>query len=272
MSCLRRADRSVDYFVSLLQDTTDHRNLEEQLVQAQKMEAIGTLAGGVAHDFNNILTVILGLGSVIQMSLEPDNHLRPHIDQILVSAERAADLTQSLLAFSRKQQILLSPHPVGDVVAGTAKLLKRLLPEDVLLKIEVTNREAVAMLDVAQIDQVLMNLATNARDAMPQGGLLTIGTEATELGEEFRKTHGFGNPGKYVRISVSDTGTGMDERTMKRIFDPFFTTKAVGKGTGLGLASVYGIIKQHGGYITVKSQLFKGSTFDAYLPLVDART
>lgn len=269
VSCLRREDGSARYFLTMLQDTTERKLLEEQLLQAKKMEAIGTLAGGVAHDFNNILTVILGLGNVIQMSLEPDDPLRPHIDQILVSADRAADLTQSLLAFSRKQEILLSPHPLNEIVSGTAKLLKRLLPEDVDLKVELAGEEAVVMLDVAQIDQMLMNLATNARDAMPQGGLLSIRTDVVELGEAFSRVHGFGRPGRYVRLSVSDTGIGMDKETMARIFDPFFTTKAVGKGTGLGLASVYGIIKQHGGYITVTSELSKGATFDAYLPVID---
>jgi PAS domain S-box-containing protein len=269
VSCVRGEDGAVRYFLTMLQDTTGRKLLEDQLLHAMKMEAIGTLAGGVAHDFNNILTVILGLGNVIQMSLEPDDPLRPHIDQILVSADRAADLTQSLLAFSRKQDILLSPHPVADIVESTAKLLKRLLPEDVELKVEVIDRDAVAMLDVAQIDQMLMNLATNARDAMPRGGSLTIRTGITRLTPAFERTHGFGKPGKYVKISVSDTGVGMDERTMARIFDPFFTTKAVGKGTGLGLASVYGIIKQHGGYITVTSAPSQGATFDAYLPVVD---
>jgi len=253
----------------VIQDVTDKKRLESQLRQAQKMEAIGTLAGGVAHDFNNILTVIMGLGNLIQMSLDPDDRNRPYIDQIVLSSERAADLTQSLLAYSRKQRTVLESHHVGNVVSSTAKLLKRLLPEDITLKLDLADENAVALLDVSQIDQVLMNLATNARDAMPGGGSLTIRTEKATLDGTFRKAHGFGRPGAYVHLSVSDTGVGMDEATMARIFDPFFTTKEVGKGTGLGLASAFGIVKQHNGYITVASRLSEGTTFDIYLPLAD---
>ena len=259
-----------EYACGFARDISEKKSLEAQLRQAQKMEAIGTLAGGVAHDFNNILTVIMGLGNVIQMTVGPDDRIRPYIDQIVLSSERAADLTQSLLAFSRKQRITLEPHKVSTVVAGTAKLLKRLLTEDIKLKVRHTDDYAVAMLDVSQIDQVLMNLATNARDAMPSGGSLFIRTDVATLDETFRKIHGFGRPGSYAHLSVSDSGVGMDEKTMARIFDPFFTTKEVGKGTGLGLASVYGIVKQHGGYITVRSEVLKGTTFDIYLPLVDA--
>jgi PAS domain S-box-containing protein len=253
---------------TIVTDITERKRLEDQLCQARKMEAVGTLAGGVAHDFNNILTVIMGLASLIQMSIEKDDTLRQRIDQIVASSARAADLTQSLLAFSRTQWATLEPRKVNGVVKSTAKLLTRLLPEEIRLMMNLSDEDMTILLDVTQIGQVLMNLATNARDAMPQGGSLTLTTERARLDESFKKTHGFGRMGEYVRLSVSDTGTGMDEKTMERIFEPFFTTKEVGKGTGLGLASAYGIVKQHNGYITASSSPFKGTTFDIYLPLI----
>ena len=266
---VRDASGAIIHYVGVERDITQQLQLESQLRQAQKMEAIGTLAGGVAHDFNNILTVIMGLGNLLQMSLGPEDRNRPRVDQIVLSSEKAADLTRSLLAFSRKQRIALEPHHVRGVVESTAKLLKRLLPEDIELKLDLADDSAVALLDVSQIEQVLMNLSTNARDAMPHGGSLVIRMERATPDETFRKTRGFGRPGEYVHLSISDTGAGMDEKTMARIFDPFFTTKEVGKGTGLGLASAYGIVKQHNGYITVTSVLLKGTTFDIYLPLVE---
>jgi PAS domain S-box-containing protein len=267
---VRDSQGRVDFYEGVIQDIDDRKTLQEQLFQAQKMEAIGTLAGGVAHDFNNILTVIMGLSNVVQMTVSPDDAIKPLIDQIVLSSERAAELTQSLLAFSRKQRMSFEPHGIDVIVGSTAKLLKRLLTEDIGLEVDLTAGDSVALIDIPQIDQVLMNLATNARDAMPNGGTLIIRTDVIRLDDSFRRTHGFGRAGAYVRLSVSDSGMGMDARTMTRIFDPFFTTKAVGKGTGLGLASVYGIVKQHGGYITVKSTLHQGTTFDIYLPLVEA--
>ena len=259
-----------EFALAVLRDISEKKRLEDQLRQAQKMEAVGTLAGGVAHDFNNILTVIMGLGNLMQMEFGKDDINRAYIDQIVASSERAADLTQSLLAFSRKQRITLEPHNVSDVARSTAKLLTRLLPEDIVLSMNLADGDMYGLLDVNQMGQVLMNLATNARDAMPHGGSLTVTTERTKIDNNFIKTHGFGRTGDYVKLSVSDTGIGMDESTVKRIFEPFFTTKEVGKGTGLGLASAYGIVKQHNGYITVSSMPFKGTTFDIYLPLTKA--
>jgi len=259
----------VEDIMELKQAEEERAKLEDQLRQAQKMEAIGTLAGGVAHDFNNLLTVILGFANLIQMGTSDGDRVRPFADQIAVSANKAAELVRSLLAFSRKQHINLGPHKLNEVVKSTAKLLKRLLPEDIELKLDLSAEDPVAKLDITQIDQVLMNLATNGRDAMSGGGLFSIRTGTAELDRRFRKVHGFGSPGLYALLSVSDTGMGMDRYTMTRIFEPFFTTKGIGKGTGLGLASAYGIVKQHGGCITVRSERTKGTTFDIYLPLVD---
>ena len=267
---VKDADGNPIYYEGTAENVTERKNLEAQLRQAQKMEAIGTLAGGVAHDFNNLLTVIMGFSNLIQAQIGSDDRLRMYIDQVIASAEKAADLTQRLLAFSRKQRITLEAHNMNEIVKSTAKLLKRLLPEDIELRLDLTDADPIAYADVGQMDQVLMNLATNARDAMPRGGVLIIKTGVSTLGEEFYEAHGFGSPGRYASFSVSDSGLGMDKKTLERIFDPFFTTKEVGKGTGLGLASVYGTVKQHRGYITVSSELNQGTTFHIYLPLVDA--
>ena len=242
--------------------------LEAQLRQSQKMEAIGTLAGGVAHDFNNILMAIIGFASMIQMDLDKNDRKNAYVDQILASAERAANLTQSLLAFSRKQKIELKPVRINDIVEQTTKLLKRLLTEDIALKVKLDDRNPVILGDVTQIDQILMNLVTNARDAMPKGGSLRLETGIVNLDGDFMKLYNFGQPGEYALLAVSDAGVGMDDKTKEHIFEPFFTTKEVGKGTGLGLATVYGIVKQHEGYIAVDSTLSKGTTFRIYFPVV----
>jgi PAS domain S-box-containing protein len=262
---VKDADGHALYYEGIVEDITERKKLEDQLRQAQKMEAIGTLAGGVAHDFNNILTVISGFASLIQMNTKTDDPSRPFVDQVLASSEKAANLVQSLLAFGRKQRMQFQPHDLNDLVRTTGKLLRRLLPEDIELTLTLTDQKAVAVADVTQIDQVLMNLTTNARDAMPKGGSFTI--ETNIVSDASIETEEDVRPGQYVMLSASDTGVGMDETTARRIFDPFFTTKEVGKGTGLGLSSVYGIVKQHQGHITVTSSPNRGATFSVYLPL-----
>ncbi len=254
---------------SLRKREDEKQKLTEQLQHAQKMEAIGTLSGGVAHDFNNILTAIIGYGNLIQLKMDMDNPLRQYVDQILSSSSRAADLIRNLLAFSRKQMINPKPLNLNDNIKNVEKILMRLIGEDIELKVNLTNKDFIIMADSGQIDQVLMNLVTNARDAMPDGGALTITTEFVELGEEFINGYEHKKPGQYVLMSIADTGFGIDEKTREKIFDPFFTTKEVGKGTGLGLSIVYGIITQHDGYIDVFSKPGKGTEFKIYLPLID---
>jgi CheY-like chemotaxis protein len=200
------------------------------------------------------------------MNIREGDPLRSYVDRILLSSEKAATLTQSLLAFSRKQRIQLTLRNINDIVKSAAELLARLLPEDIELRLKLTGDRVIAMADATQIDQVLMNLTTNARDAMPKGGLLTI--ETSIVTDASIDIEGPVKPGSYGAVSVSDTGSGMDEQTRKRVFEPFFTTKEVGKGTGLGLSSVYGIVKQHEGYITVSSRPGEGTVFYTYLPLV----
>ena len=250
-------------------DVTREKHLEAQLLQSQKMEAIGTLAGGIAHDFNNILTAIIGYVSLLQMDMGNDPK-RQYADQILASSQKAAILTQSLLAFGRKQVMELRPRKINEIVKEAEKLLKRLLTEDIDFTVIQAKPDMTVEADVTQIDQVLMNLATNARDAMPGGGRLTIETKAVCLDNSFVESHGLGIPGEYALISVTDTGMGMDRETQEKIFEPFFTTKEVGKGTGLGLSIVYGIVKQHNGYLAVSSEPGKGTRFDVYLPIVKA--
>ena len=254
----------------MLNDVTELKHVEFQLQQAQKMEAVGHLAGGIAHDFNNLLSVIIGFGTLIEMDLEPDSPHRPYIGEILRAAERAARLTESLLAYSRKQIIQPVPLNLNDSIKHQKNLLKRLIGEDIRILPKLSKEPLVIMADPGQMDQVVMNIVTNARDAMPQGGTIIIGTMRTEIDDAFIASHGFGTPGAYALITISDTGTGMDEDTMRRIFNPFFTTKEVGKGTGLGLSVVYGIVKQNNGYIDVESEPGKGTTFLIYLPVAVA--
>jgi PAS domain S-box-containing protein len=249
-------------------DITERKKLEEQFRQSHKMEAVGLLAGGVAHDFNNILTAIIGYGNLVKMKLAANDPANNYIDQILSSSERAANLTHSLLAFSRKQIINPQPVNVNDIIVGIGKLLARLIGEDIEFKMDLEDHNLMVLADAGQLEQVLMNLATNARDAMSEGGALTIKTKQVELDQKFINSHGYGSLGNFAMITVSDTGAGMDGMTQARIFEPFFTTKEMGKGTGLGLSMVYGIVKQHDGYITVSSAAGIGTTFEIYFPLV----
>ncbi len=250
-----------------LRNVTERKALEAQLLQAQKMEAVGTLAGGVAHDFNNILMALMGYANLLQMKMDPGDPLRVYVDQIVSSTGKAANLTQSLLAFSRKQIIELKPCDVSLIVRDVTKLLRRLLPEDIELALELAEQMTI-MGDAAQIDQVLINLATNARDAMPRGGGLKIETGEAMIDSEFLRAKGYGKAGAYIRLSVSDNGIGMSPAVRDKIFEPFFTTKETGKGTGLGLSIVYGIVKQHNGYIDVDSEPGRGTTFHIYFPRV----
>jgi len=245
----------------------EKKQLEKQLIQAQKMEAVGQLAGGIAHDFNNVLTAIVGYGNLLLMKIESDDFLKQYAGQILAAAERGASLTKSLLAFSRRQD--MNPEAVGlnEIIRNLQKLLERLIGEDIELTTALSDREPVIMADSGQIEQIIMNLVTNARDAMPEGGRLSIRTETIEQLAASEPYPGLDKPGRFALLSISDTGTGMEQSVQEKIFEPFFTTKEVGKGTGLGLAMVYGIVQQHGGHITVSSSKGSGTTFSIYLPV-----
>ncbi len=256
--------------IEIVNNITDKKRLEEQLRHSQKMEAVGLLAGGISHDFNNILTAIIGYGNLLKMKTPADDPLQQYIEQILASSARAANLTQGLLAFSRKQVINPRPLDVNDATRRFERLLQRLIGEDVELSTDLAPGEMTVLADPSQLELVLMNLATNARDAMPRGGTLTVRTEIAVIGEDFRKEHGFGDSGSYACISIRDTGNGMDRTTRDHIFEPFFTTKEPGRGTGLGLAIVYGIMKQSNGYVVVDSEPGAGSCFRLYFPIIAA--
>jgi PAS domain S-box-containing protein len=254
-------------FELFAEDITDRRALEEQLRHAQKMEAVGRLAGGIAHDFNNLLMVISGYCEFLTERTANDAELRGLVQEIARAAERAAALTRQLLTFSRKQMVMPKVVDLNAVVAENAKMLTRVIGEDIDLAMIPRADLGLIRADPSQIEQVIMNLAVNARDAMPHGGRLTIETSNVVLDDAYARTHAPVQPGEFVMLAISDTGTGMDSETQARIFEPFFTTKGA-KGTGLGLSTVYGIVQQSDGYIWVYSELGKGTTFEIYLPRV----
>ena len=256
-------------YLVVAQDVGERQLLEDQLRQAQKMEAVGRLAGGVAHDFNNLLMVIKGHTELLLNVLPQGDASVRKVELIDRAADRAASLTRQLLAFSRMQVLQPRVINLNKIVEDMGKLIPRLLGEDVDLVVRTSPDLGAIRADASQMEQVIMNLAVNARDAMPGGGRLVIETSNTELDRSYANARPVVTPGPYILLAVSDTGTGMDQETQARIFEPFFTTKEQGKGTGLGLSTVYGVVKQSGGFIWVYSELGKGTSFKIYLPRVD---
>jgi PAS domain S-box-containing protein len=265
---LKLRDGTIVGVLSMARDITERKNMEKQLVHAQKMEAIGRLASGVAHDFNNLLTVIIGYSELMLKHINPDDPHYANIEEICKAGNRAAALTRQLLAFSRKQVLEPKVFDLNSCVDNMDKMLRRLIGEDIELIIKPAPNIGRVKADPGQIEQVIMNLVVNARDAMPSGGKITVETANVVLDQEYASTRADVTPGDYVMIAVSDTGTGMTEEVKAHIFEPFFTTKELGKGTGLGLSTSFGIVKQHGGHIAVYSELGEGTTFKVYLPQV----
>jgi len=259
----------VEYAYGVTSDISVRKGLEAQLLQAQKMESVGRLAGGVAHDFNNLLTVIVGYCQLLRDSHEESDRRRDQLAEIEKAGKRAASLTRQLLALGRQQVMRPRVLNLNSIVADIQKMLRRLIGEDIDFETSLNESLGSVEADPGQIEQVIMNLAVNARDAMPNGGSLLIETDNVELNEDYAQHHPYTVPGSYIMIAVSDTGFGMDRDTQSHIFEPFYTTKEQGKGTGLGLSTVYGIVKQSGGYIEVYSELGQGTVFRIYLPRVD---
>lgn len=264
--CIKDENRVLEYFEVFAEDVTEKRVLEKQLRMAQKMEAIGRLSGGIAHDFNNLLGVIIGYSGILKKTLGTDSPLSEHALEIEKAGRRAASLTKQLLAFSRQQVLTPEVLNLNTLALDMGKMLPRLLGEDIKVSLELDPELGNVKADQSQVEQVIMNLAVNARDAMPTGGTVKIGTSNRELDQAYTRNHPGSRVGSYVMLEVTDTGTGMDATTLTHIFEPFFTTKERGQGTGLGLATVYGIVKQSNGYIAVDSTPGKGTSFQIYLP------
>jgi len=258
--------------LAIFTDVTEHKQLQEQLTQAQKLESIGNLAGGIAHDFNNILTTITGFAGLLQMKMDSSDPLLSHVKELVSAGMRGAALTNQLLAFSRKQILDMKPVDLNATMASLEKMLRRLIREDIALDFHLTANHLWIMADANQVGQVVINLVTNARDALPNGGSLIISTGAAFVDDVFIRQHGEGEIGQYAVITIRDDGVGMSAEIKRKIFEPFFTTKEIGKGTGLGLSVVYGIIRQHKGMIFVESEPGKGTVFTVYLPLLKEDT
>jgi signal transduction histidine kinase/ActR/RegA family two-component response regulator len=269
---IRDRERRIVAGLVALSDITEERVIQQQIGQSQRLEAIGRLAGGVAHDFNNLLTVIIGAGALTLDSLALHDPARAQVEDMVHCAHRAADLTRQLLAFSRRQMIQPKVVDLNSSVVALVKMLQRILGEDVEVITALSQSLGRVLADPGQLDQIITNLAVNARDAMPRGGRLTIETANVDLDEAYAMQHADVRPGPHVMLAVSDTGVGMDRETQARVFEPFFTTKAHGHGTGLGLATVYGIVKQSGGHIWVYSEPGRGTTFKVYFPRVQGTT
>jgi PAS domain S-box-containing protein len=267
---LRDSEGKIQGVIGVALDVTERERLTDQLRQSQKMQAVGELAGGVAHDFNNLLMVVKGHAQLLLDRIPDSSPLRPSAEQVEKAADRAATLTRQLLAFSRKQVLQARVLDLNDAVAGMIKMFSRVIGENIEMAFIPGGQLGRVKADPGQIEQVLLNLVVNARDAMPGGGRLTIETSNVELDSRYAATHTSVEPGQYVMLTVTDTGCGMDAETQRRMFEPFFTTKGPGKGTGLGLATVYGVVKQSGGYVYVYSELERGTTFKIYLPQVTA--
>ena len=267
---IRDNNNTITHFIAIKEDITERKLLEGQLRHAQKMDAIGQLAGGIAHDFNNILTAIVGYASIIQLKLSDDTPLKKNAEQIVATAERGAMLTQGLLAFSRKQASNPVVVNLNEIINRVHQLLLRLISEDIHLDINLDHHALPVLADSGQIEQVLMNLATNACDALSHGGSIVVTTETITIDSAFVLSKGFGRPGRYALLSFTDNGVGMDAETARHIFEPFYSTKGLGRGTGLGLSIVYGIVKKHNGYVHCHSTIGIGTIFQIYLPLLDS--